>query len=693
MRRSLLIPSLVMVYSIASSQWTRTSGPEGISTNALASFGGTIYAGTATDGLYASTDDGKTWMPRNAGMEYFSVESIDTAQGYLLAGTFGHGVYRSSDNGETWLAPSTGGTLFVYDLAINGLYIFASASNGIYRSSDKGDTWVQTTLNYTSFSAVGTIGDTVIAASYGYTYRSTDSGETWQSIASLEGAGVWSIYVDGGTVIIGAVNEIFRSTNSGATFTTIQLPFTFSVVNVYSIASIGSLLFAATSYDGVYRSTDGGSTWSAANMGMGPKDVRALAATGTSALIAGSHYVGVYRSEDAAASWRKSMTGFPAGSTIDAMLATGTAVYAGTRDGVYRSKTNGASWQKMPGTNDTINYGTVRGLCEKNGVIFVGAGIQFYAAVYKSDDEGLTWTRSNAGMPPDQTFIFGMAVSGENILAATDDGIYYSSDDGTSWHQANFPSDYVPSIAAGANGSAYAIRSGTGIYRSGNSGVDWTISLPSTIDYVTVAARDNFAYAGSFFQGARYSDNYGGTWHASSGFPADASIFAIGPVDDNTVLAGTDIEQSWVYSSDNNGVFYSPYGEGLGPQAPMEAFAVNDSFMFGGATYNGVWRRIRPGLVTVTSEPDGPQEFALEQNYPNPFNPETQIRFSLAAGGNAELAVYDVLGRKVATLLDGPLSAGAHSVTFDGAGLASGMYFYRLRSGGFTDVKRMMLVK
>ena len=93
-----------------------------------------------------------------------------------------------------------------------------------------------------------------------------------------------------------------------------------------------------------------------------------------------------------------------------------------------------------------------------------------------------------------------------------------------------------------------------------------------------------------------------------------------------------------------------------------------------------------------------PEESALEQNYPNPFNPTTEIRFTLSDPGQVTLQVYDILGRKVATLVDGQLGAAAHTVTWNGrddAGqsVASGTYLYRLDTSGFSQTRTMTLIK
>jgi len=88
-----------------------------------------------------------------------------------------------------------------------------------------------------------------------------------------------------------------------------------------------------------------------------------------------------------------------------------------------------------------------------------------------------------------------------------------------------------------------------------------------------------------------------------------------------------------------------------------------------------------------------PKDFVLSQNYPNPFNPSTRIEFGLPSSGHVLLEVYNMLGSKVATLADGIKPVGYHEVTFDGAGLASGIYFYRLATDNSVLLRKMVLVK
>jgi len=122
---------------------------------------------------------------------------------------------------------------------------------------------------------------------------------------------------------------------------------------------------------------------------------------------------------------------------------------------------------------------------------------------------------------------------------------------------------------------------------------------------------------------------------------------------------------------------------------PLESTA--DDSCFNGvitktlAFFNGV-------LSGVNSHTTVPCGFSLKQNYPNPFNPSTTIAYTISNREKVSLKVYDVLGKEIATLVNEVKPAGSYSVIFDGR-LASGIYFYRLQAGSFSDVKRMVLLK
>ncbi|MBN8584100.1 MAG: T9SS type A sorting domain-containing protein [Ignavibacteria bacterium] len=97
------------------------------------------------------------------------------------------------------------------------------------------------------------------------------------------------------------------------------------------------------------------------------------------------------------------------------------------------------------------------------------------------------------------------------------------------------------------------------------------------------------------------------------------------------------------------------------------------------------------GIQNISGEV--PERFSLGQNYPNPFNPKTNIRIQLPNSGFVKLTVFDITGKETAVLVNEELSAGAYNIDFDASQLASGTYFYRMETAGFTDVKKMILLK
>ncbi|MBK8131073.1 MAG: T9SS type A sorting domain-containing protein [bacterium] len=104
----------------------------------------------------------------------------------------------------------------------------------------------------------------------------------------------------------------------------------------------------------------------------------------------------------------------------------------------------------------------------------------------------------------------------------------------------------------------------------------------------------------------------------------------------------------------------------------------------------------RQELATVESTPAGAAvvtEYALHQNYPNPFNPTTNIAFDMVEAGHVTISVFNIMGQKVAELVNGSMDAGRHVVSFDAAGLSSGLYLYKMEANGFTAQSKMVLMK
>ena len=88
-----------------------------------------------------------------------------------------------------------------------------------------------------------------------------------------------------------------------------------------------------------------------------------------------------------------------------------------------------------------------------------------------------------------------------------------------------------------------------------------------------------------------------------------------------------------------------------------------------------------------------PENFVFLQNYPNPFNPTTNIKFSIVNSGDVKLVVYDIQGREVQTLVNESLKPGTYESAFDGSALNSGVYFYKLTTDGYSETKKMLMIK
>ena len=167
------------------------------------------------------------------------------------------------------------------------------------------------------------------------------------------------------------------------------------------------------------------------------------------------------------------------------------------------------------------------------------------------------------------------------------------------------------------------------------------------------------------------------------------------------------------YSVQQNGVFCAKSND-QGASFPVTTFisganadAKNPSiFVDAGDALYAVWTDVRSGnddvyfakgTITITdiAEEENiiPAQYELMQNYPNPFNPTTIIKYSIPQSQYVNLKVYDLLGREVISLIDEEVNAGSYEVELDGSSLTSGIYFYRLQSGTYSETKKLILMK
>ncbi len=171
------------------------------------------------------------------------------------------------------------------------------------------------------------------------------------------------------------------------------------------------------------------------------------------------------------------------------------------------------------------------------------------------------------------------------------------------------------------------------------------------------------------------------------------------------LLNGFTTQEKWDALS--NGVVndsLGPNGNGYVLGVGPFNLAVNQSEIIGFAILNGTSAadliaknavaKLKYGTVGIKMiSTEIPKVFSLSQNYPNPFNPVTRIQFGVPKNELVSIKIYDILGKEVATLVNDFKQAGTYEVDFNASTLSSGVYFYRMQSGYFTDIKRMMVIK
>lgn len=198
----------------------------------------------------------------------------------------------------------------------------------------------------------------------------------------------------------------------------------------------------------------------------------------------------------------------------------------------------------------------------------------------------------------------------------------------------------------------------------------------------------------------------GGPYHAtvSLSTPVELISFQYIPNDNGVML-------NWSTASETNNQFFSLYRnyngssfekvavvQGAGNKATKSSYSYSDGIAKTGQYTYRLYQTDFDGSTVLISEikvelSNQPSLFALEQNYPNPFNPETRISYNLANADNVKLVILNVLGQQVSILVNEKQDAGAHQIIFNASGLASGIYYYKIESGSFSSVKKMIVLK
>ncbi|HEY9165329.1 MAG TPA: T9SS type A sorting domain-containing protein [Candidatus Kryptonia bacterium] len=705
MRRSwclMLLTSILFETNATRGQWSQTRGIYDGSPSCFTKIGGIVLAGDGLSGIYRSVDNGWSWSQavngltepsgftpsafaltssdsfaylsvgnlfrsNDGGLSWVAAKDSGLAEGFFGAlvvsggALFGersyysnHNLYVSTDNGDTWVL--TKGSMPIpwrgYILASLDSGIYAAGDSGVYVSTDAGSSWSGLGLSGFGISAiVATHSCLVVGTDSGHVFLSIDSGKNWSPADdSLIDTCVTAIALCDSNIYVATRHGLFMSANGAAWKRT-------GLTNCYvgSLRCIDGTLFAGTAIGGVQISTDEGKSWT--KTGFPCATVLCLSAVGPK-LFAGvqgvwssfGYYGGVYKSTDGGANWAPSGL---ADKWVEAYAAMGSRLFAVTSDGIFISPDTGTTWVSIG--SSAFSTLSIQTLISSGSHLIVGTN----AGILVSSDSGAHWYYANvSGVNPNVGSM--VAVSDTSVFAGTTDGIYHSQDNGDDWAPVitSYPFNYVSSLVSTGSALFAGTSTASGLYRSSDNGGNW-VAVNNGLGIAPWVTA--FAVSGSRI------------------LVGDQTLTGIG----RGVFLSTDKGDSW-----------APVNEGF-TMCPVYCFLVTDTELIMGTSKGSIWRR--PLSQMLTSVVDGSRishpGFVLHQNYPNPFNPTTTIRYKLSVVSNVRLEIYDVLGKKIATLVSERQAAGEHSVEFDARKLPSGVYFYSIETGDYRQTRKLLLLK
>jgi hypothetical protein len=378
---------------------------------------------------------------------------------------------------------------------------------------------------------------------------------------------------------------------------------------------------------------------------------------------------------------------------ITGVARVGTTIYASTSDkGLFSSTDNGDSWSTYSenGTLPSLNINGVEGdisgqgmfIYTQNGMAMLQPPIALYVAPFVQTlankdltlyrqytnpssrrivgtksagifytDNSIDWTEGS-GIPAGASKnIRGFMSQDITVLAivGTENGAFKSTDRGNSWTDAN----------TGLSGNALKINNMFSIFALTSNGLYLTPLTAFTSWTTAVPTGDFRACASDLMSGKYYffGNNVGTSIDLNTSTVATIPLGGIsGGVITSALLYGTNI----FVGTETGGVF----------RAPISALTTG-----------------------VNEKNELPNDFNLSQNYPNPFNPTTTISFSLPSKSYVSLKVFDALGREVSILVSKELTAGTYSQQWNSGSLPSGVYFYRLQAGNYSETRKLVLLK
>ncbi len=682
--------------------------------NALRSY----YPGT---GLYKSTNAGTTWvlsgLPDSYSIGNISVNPLNNqviytaVLGSLRRKTTARGLYKSTNAGVSWnqslyiadsvgaidvlLDPSNPNKVFtaMWELMRREDYIkYGGPKTALYLSTNAGTNWNVVNGGFPSnANDLGRISMDICASNsmiiYALTayangnsrglYKSVDGGNNWNLINSSVAASsnyAWFNRIcsvnpsDANNVYCGGLN-MSRSTNGGVSFSTISA----SHVDHHALAIAPSNPnFVVNGNDGgIDYSTNGGISWQATNqLPITQFYAGDIDNNNPNTLIGGAQDNGTNRTFGGIGSWSTINGGDGFYCLID--YQNPQRVYASSQNGGLVRSTNGGSSfvGATSGLDLTYTNWSTPYIMDKNNPLVMYCGTY---KIHKTTNGMQNWSAISPDLTNGHVQNMG-TITTVDVSKSSPNVIYCGTDDANVW------------VTTNGGGNWVKINSGLP-YR-------WVTRVTvhptqANICYVTLSGYKVDSTGAHVYK----TTNYGSTWSdISTNLPnAPVNDILIDPLNFNTLYIATDVG---VMISENDGANWSLFSSGIPSNVPCHDLTLQNStrklvvWTHGRSAFS---TNLQPvGIIGNTETASG---YRLEQNYPNPFNPQTNIKFRIQNDGKVKLIIYDALGKVVKILVNENKIAGSYNVFFNAANLSTGVYFYKLESGNFSEVKKMLFVK
>ncbi len=481
-----------------------------------------------------------------------------------------------------------------------------------------------------------------------------------------------------------------------------------------------TVVWAAGNAGKVYRTTDGGTTWTntvtlstAINYGLEAIDANTAWVTGT---VGGSADVSIWKTTNAGATWvsqYNNPTSFGDGikffNANDGVYYGDPDPYPSTNWELLTTTNGGTTWTRVPRANfpgaDSANgeYGAAGSMAIAGNSVWFSAYSGAAGTpnrIYRSTNKGLNWSVAS--------ITNATGTSGSNYVAFENEqrGVMVSLD-GTTARTTDGGATWVNTVVTGAVMRFVVNLKGTSRYVAvGNTGASW-ISYDGGASWstLTAAANTQTLYGVGEFNGMVWAVGNTGTILKWNGLPLPVEFTALG-----SSVSGNTVKIEWTTATEKNnrgfeverkqkdGQFVTRgFITGAGTSLEVKNYTFNDEEVAAGSYIYRIKQLDFDGQYAYSDEIEvdvtTPEKYALGQNYPNPFNPSTTISYAVKFDGFVSLKVYDFTGREVASLVNAEMKAGSYDVQFDASGLSSGIYFYTLQSGSFKETKKLTLLK